>query len=120
MDEKREMSDIKARLTDNLHMKPFGQNLKELIERDRTTIAQVAKAIGEPIKTVQEWVGPAARSPRSLDVLPKLASLFKVSITRLVSGEEESNITLDSLLEKTELHIGLYEISIKKIKEKKE
>jgi transcriptional regulator with XRE-family HTH domain len=101
-------------------MKPFGENLKELMIRDHITVAQVAKGIGEPVKTVQEWVGPAARSPRSLDVLPKLASFFKVSITRLVSGNEEHQITLDSLLEKTELHIGLYEISIKKINEKKE
>lgn len=97
-------------------MKPFGQNLKELMERDRVSVAQVAKAVGEPTKTVQEWVGAHGRSPRSLDVLPKLAAFFKVSIARLVSGDEEAHSSIQSILEKTEIHTGLYEISIKKVK----
>jgi transcriptional regulator with XRE-family HTH domain len=101
------------------YMKSFGQNLKELMERDRVSVAHVAKAIGEPTKTVQEWTGPHGRSPRSLDVLPKLAAFFKVSITRLVSGEEEMHSALHSMLERTEIHTGLYEISIKKVKETK-
>lgn len=101
-----------------MFMGSFGQNLKALMARDRVNASTVAKAIGEPAKTVQEWIGAPARTPRSLEVIPKLASYFKVSTHFILTGEEDPRDSLGVFLEKTEIHSGLYEISIKKVQSK--
>ena len=95
-------------------MKTFGENLKDLMKRDRVSVAELGKAVGEPTKTIQEWVG-RGRTPRSLDAIPKLAAFFNVSTHFLLCGEEDPRSGIGQLLDKTELHTGLYEISIKKV-----
>ena len=99
-------------------MKTFGENLKALMERDRVSVAEIAKAIGEPVKTVQEWIGLSGRTPRSLDVIPRLAAFFKVSTHFILSGDEDPRSIISDILEKTEIHTGLYEITIRKVKQK--
>jgi transcriptional regulator with XRE-family HTH domain len=100
-------------------MKTFGENLKILMTKNRVGVAELAKAIGEPAKTVQEWAGIGARTPRKLEKIKKLAEFFGVSTHFLLFGEEDPRSGLGALLNKTEIHTGLYEISIKKISEKK-
>jgi transcriptional regulator with XRE-family HTH domain len=99
-------------------MKTFGEVLRELMLRDRVSVAEIARAIGEPAKTVQEWVGPRGRTPRDLSKLPKLAEFFHVSVHHLLTGQEDPRSGLEGLLDKTEIHSGMYEITIKKVKPK--
>lgn len=80
----------------------------------RISVADLSKATGEPAKTIQEWIGKG-RTPRSLDAIPKIAALFKVSTHRVLFGEEDPRLSIGELLEKSELHTGLYEITIKKV-----
>jgi transcriptional regulator with XRE-family HTH domain len=58
----------------------FGDNLKRLMEERKLTGRALAKKLGVPYKTVQEWVGPGGRIPRTPDTLKKLYSLFQSSI----------------------------------------
>lgn len=95
-------------------MGDFGTNLKRLMEEQRYSVADVAERIGTPTKTVTEWVS-RGRVPRSPEQLRALAELFKVSIHKLLFGVEDPNNALSMLLEKTEIHTGLYEISIRKV-----
>ena len=99
-------------------MNKFGITLKKLMSRDRVSVAELAKAIGEPQKTIQEWVGERGRSPRDLNCIPKLAQFFRVSTHYLLFGEEDPNNIISNILEKTEVHTGLYEITVRKVKEK--
>jgi transcriptional regulator with XRE-family HTH domain len=100
-------------------MKPFGENLKELMAQRRVSVREVAKAVNVPLKTVQEWTGSGARTPRNLSAIRDLASFFECSIHFLLYGEEDPKDSLAVLLNKTEIHTGLYEISIKKVSTKK-
>jgi len=99
-------------------MKTFGENLKEMMTKKRVGVTELAKAINEPVKTVQEWVGSGARTPRKLEKIKKVAEFFNVSTHFLLYGEEDPRSGIGILLEKTEIHTGLYEIVIRKVKEK--
>lgn len=79
------------------------------------SVAQLAKAINCPAKTVQEWLGPSGRVPRDLDVLKRLAEFFGCSTHFMLFGEEDPRSLLGGLADKVELHTGLYEVSIRKV-----
>ena len=79
----------------------------------------LAKKLNIPYKTVQEWIGADARMPRDPSILKKLSGFFDCSIHFLLFGEEDPKSFIGEILEKTEIHTGLYEISIRKIKTKK-
>ena len=96
--------------------KTFGEVLKQLMSERNLSVSQLAKAINCPSKTVQEWLGPHGRIPRDLDVLKRLAQHFHCSTHALLFGEEDPRGLIGEILEKTEIHTGLYEITIKKVK----
>ncbi len=96
--------------------KSFGEILKQLMLERNLSVSQLAKAISCPAKTVQEWLGPHGRVPRDLEVLKRLAEFFKCSTHHLLFGEEDPRGLLGEILEKSEIHTGLYEISIKKVR----
>ncbi|MEN0059634.1 MAG: helix-turn-helix transcriptional regulator [Bdellovibrio sp.] len=96
--------------------KSFGEVLKQLMSERNLSVSQLAKAINCPSKTVQEWLGPHGRVPRDLEVLKRLAQHFNCSTHSLLFGEEDPRGILGDILEKTEIHTGLYEITIKKVK----
>lgn len=99
--------------------KDFGENLKDLLMQKNLSVTALAKAIGVSPKTAQEWVGTNARVPRDTEVLRKLSEFFKVSTHYILFGEEDPRGLLGEILEKTELHTGLYEVTIRKVKAKK-
>lgn len=99
-------------------MKTFGENLEKLMKARGLSGRTLAKQMGVPAKTVQEWVGSGGRMPRSPDALRQLASLFDISIHELLFGVPDPQGMIGSLLEKTEIHSGIYEITVKKIKNK--
>lgn len=119
------MSDIGqffCTITDNYNMgKEFGVILEGLIKSRKISVRQFAKEIGQNQSTVSEWVGKNGRFPKSPDILKTIAKYFNVTIHELLYGEpEESQFQISELLEKTEIHTGLYEITIKKVTKKLE
>lgn len=99
-------------------MKSFGENLEILMKQKRVLIRELAKELTIPNKTVQEWVGKNGRTPRSTETIKKLATFFDISVHFLLFAEEDPKNMINELLEKTEIHTGLYEITIKKVNPK--
>lgn len=97
----------------------FGKNLEKLLKEKNLSVRQFAKKIGVSPKTAQEWVGKEGRFPNSPDILKDISDLFDVSLHDLLFGEPDPREMIGAILEKTEIHTGLYEITIKKVKEKK-
>lgn len=93
----------------------FGTRLETLCKEYGITPSELARRISLSRKSVFEWVGKSGRMPRDPQHLKKLCDFFKVSPAWLLWGEEEKVSTIESLISKTELHSGLYEISIKKV-----
>jgi transcriptional regulator with XRE-family HTH domain len=106
--------------TNNHHMnnKCFGEILEILMADKRISISTLAKDLKVPSRTVQEWIGKAGRVPRNLESIKKLAEYFDVSVHYLLFGEEDPRSLIDNILEKTAIHTGMYEITIKKVKPK--
>jgi transcriptional regulator with XRE-family HTH domain len=100
-------------------MTSFGRNLESLMQEKNLSTRTLAKNINLPYKTVQEWLGANFRMPRDPQVLKKLAEYFDCSVYFLLFGEEDPKSLIGEILEKTEIHTGIYEISIKKVKTKK-
>ena len=98
--------------------KTFGGLLKQMMTERHLSVATLARAINCPPKTVQEWLGPHGRVPRDLEVLKRLAECFKCSTHMLLFGEEDPRGLIGEMLDKTEIHTGIYEITIKKVKTK--
>lgn len=96
----------------------FGKNLEKLIRQNNMSIRQFSKAIEVSPKTAQEWVGKSGRFPSSPLIIKKIANLFNLSVHEILFGEPDPNQIIRDILEKTEIHTGLYEITIKKVKEK--
>lgn len=120
MDEKREKDKvwrIVHRQIDCMN-KNFGEVLQQLMKERNLSVSQLSKSINCPGKTIQEWLGPHGRVPRDLEVLKRLAVYFNCSTHQLLFGEEDPRGIIGQILEKTEIHTGLYEISIKKVKTK--
>jgi transcriptional regulator with XRE-family HTH domain len=94
----------------------FGEQLKILMSERNITASKLAKIIGVSPKTVLEWVDKGGRMPRSVIHIRKLSDYFKISVHQLLFGEDDPRGMAENLFEKTEIHSGLYEITIKKIK----
>ena len=98
----------------------FGKVLEKLLKDNGLSIRQFSQKIGVSPKTAQEWVGKEGRFPSSPDIIKKIADLFEVSVHELLFGETDPRELVNSLLNnKTEIHTGLYEITIKKVNVKK-
>lgn len=98
-------------------MKPrnLGENLQHLMKEKHLSVRDLAQGIGVSQRTVNEWIGSGSRTPRSLDQIKKLANFLEVSVHSLLFGEEDPKSFIGEFLEKSELHVGLYEISIKRV-----
>lgn len=96
--------------------KTFGLVLESLMRERNLSVRALATELGLPPKTIQEWIGANGRVPRHPESLKKLAEYFNVSIHFLLFGEQDPHNFISEVLEKTELHSGLYEITIKKVK----
>ena len=99
-------------------MNSFGDNLERLMKARGISGRALAKKLGVPSKTFNEWVGSGGRMPRSPEILKQMAALFNVSVHELLFAEPDPNGLIGGLLEKTEIHNGLYEITVRKVKTK--
>ena len=98
--------------------KNFGDTLLKLMQQRNISARELAKGIEEPQKTVNDWLTHKKRIPRDPQTIKKLAEYFGVGVYFILFGQEDPKNILDAILEKTEIHTGLYEISIKKVKPK--
>jgi transcriptional regulator with XRE-family HTH domain len=97
----------------------FGDILHDLMKERKISGRSLAKELGIPYKTLQEWLGPGARMPRDPEVLKKVSDYFNVSVHYLLFGEEDQRTIIGEFLDKTEIHTGLYEITVKRVNQDK-
>jgi transcriptional regulator with XRE-family HTH domain len=93
-------------------MSGFGENFKKMLEERNLSVSDLARLIETPVKSVQEWVSKD-RVPRDFETIKKLSEVFKCSVHQLMFGTEDPYNLL-----KTEVHTGMYEITIKKVNPK--
>jgi len=91
----------------------FATTLKDLIRQQGLTTAKLAKRINVSPKTISDWL--TGRTPRDLDAVKRCAETFQVSVHYLLYGEDDPRNLISKILEKTEIHTGLYEVSIRKV-----
>lgn len=93
----------------------LAKNLKRILEERNMSIAELAKKTGVPKTNIGSWL--SGSSPK-IEQLFKVAQYFGVSIEALAFDRKKED-TLNELIDKLEVHTGLYEISIKKVTTKK-
>lgn len=91
----------------------FAKTLKKLIRSEGMTTAELAKEINVSPKTISDWL--TGRTPRDLDMVKKCAEFFDVSVHYLLYGEEDPKNAIGEILDRTEIHTGLYEITVRKV-----
>ncbi len=93
----------------------FGEILEALMKDKNLSIRALAKELSLPHKTLSEWIGPNGRMPRKPEHLDKLAGYFNCTVHYLLYGTEDPRGLLGNILRKTEVHSGLYQITIEKV-----
>jgi transcriptional regulator with XRE-family HTH domain len=93
----------------------FGEILERLLRQNNLSGRQFAKDVGINNKTVSSWIGEGGSFPSDPMVIKKIAIRFNISVHELLYGEPDPRSLLGELLNKTEMHTGLYEITIKKL-----
>jgi len=86
--------------------------LKALIAKNDTTVAQVARATKISSKTIYQWLN--GQSPRNLDQVKKVAVHFNVTLDYLAFGDEQKqqNPITDF---KDEINAGFFEVILRKV-----
>lgn len=94
------------------------QVLTRIVKERRLTLKALSKLSGVPSTTLHEWQN--GRSPRDPVQAKKVADALEISLNQLLFDEPDSNerISIQSVL-KEDVFSGTFEISIKRIKEKK-
>jgi len=90
----------------------FGERLKSLMTERNLSAKALARKLDVPYSTLQEWL--SSRIPRNPESLKKISTYFNISIHRLLFGEDTS--VVDNISNKIEMHTGVYEVSIRRIK----
>ncbi len=93
----------------------FGENLELMIFKKFRSVSAFAKETGINKKTIEGWIGKGARVPSKPDYIKSMAEALDISVHELLYGVMDNREPFAALLEKTEIHTGLYEISIKKV-----
>ncbi|WP_041577345.1 helix-turn-helix domain-containing protein [Bdellovibrio bacteriovorus] len=96
----------------------FGNTLKTLLSQKSLTAKDLSRDLNIPYRTVQEWLGAGGRIPREAETIKSLSNYFGISTHYLLFGEQDPREEFISLIDKAEVHTGLYEITIKKVKTK--
>jgi transcriptional regulator with XRE-family HTH domain len=92
----------------------LARNLKRLIGEKGISYNELARRSGVPKTNLLNWSEGA--NPQ-VDQLLKVADVLEVSLDFLVASRKEE-IDLDKILDKVSVHIGMYEVSIKKVSKK--
>jgi hypothetical protein len=97
----------------------FGESLEKLISENDISAKELSVAIGIPYKTILEYIGKDGRVPSKIEVFKKLADHFEVPLHDLMFGEPDPASFVGQILKKTVIHTGIYEVTVKKVEEKK-
>ncbi len=100
-------------------MRSFGKNLRALLKQRNISARQLAKTTDIAVTSLNDWIDSDDKLPRDAIVIKKLASFFDISTHELLFGENDPKSFIGEILEKTEIHTGLYEITVKKVLPKK-
>lgn len=79
--------------------------------------AELSRKTEIPKRTISEWLGSAGRIPSKPEYYRKLSTALECSVEKLLFGKD-STPGLEALLAKTEIHTGLYELTIRKVNKK--
>lgn len=92
----------------------LAKNLKGLLAQKHMTAIALSRASGVPNTTIANWI--AGVPPRNVMQVRQVANFFGVSVDDLLfgSGQKVTVSTLDRLEE--ELHAGIYEVVLRKVK----
>lgn len=96
----------------------FGLRLENLLRERGMTISKLAKSVGVSPTTCQEWIGSKGRFPSKPETLKKIAQALELPLHELLFGEPDPMSIIGQIFEKTEIHTGMYEISIKRVQSK--
>lgn len=96
----------------------FGENLERMILKKFRSISAFAKKTEINKKTLEGWMGKGARFPSKAEYIKSMADALDVSVHELMFGRLDEREPLAAIFEKTEIHTGLYEISIKRVLKK--
>lgn len=92
------------------------ETLTKLMAQKGIKVPTLAKISGVSKSNIQTWL---TGSKPSIEQLDKVANALGVSLEYLAFGRTEEE-KFQSVLEKVVLHTGTYEISVKKINNKKD
>lgn len=93
----------------------FGKTLERLLKQNNLSGRQFAKEIGVNQKTANSWIGVGGTFPSDPMVIKKISERFNISVHELIYGEPDPKNMISELLQKSEIHTGLYEITIRKV-----
>jgi transcriptional regulator with XRE-family HTH domain len=89
-------------------------NLKKIFNDRGLNANSVAQATEIPRSNIERWLTGANPDVKQLLTLAKFLG---VTVDYLVTGKSSSP-TIEDLVEKFEVHTGLYEVSVKKVNKK--
>lgn len=86
----------------------------------KLSIAEVSRELDIPASTISEWCN--GREPLFSDNLIKLSNYFNISLEQLLTGKSKetqliSDIISDSVPNFTQIHKGIYRITVEKQKD---
>lgn len=90
----------------------IGKVLKQIMDRERHTLALISKATGVPKSTISEWINN--RSPNPTQAV-KVANYLGVSLHFLLFGKDDAQEPIQKIL-KEDFFKGTFEITVKRIK----
>ena len=95
----------------------IAKNLKQLLEDKQLTASEVARKTGIPKSTILSWLSEKRSSP-DIYQLQKVCEFLGTSIEMVAFGKKHDDI-ISQLIDKIEVHSGMYEIIVKKVVNKK-
>lgn len=90
------------------------KNLKKILEDKELSISELARKTNVPKSTLVTWL--AGRTP-DLIQLDKVAQYLGTNIDAIAFGRKQEDV-LSEIMQKVEIHTGLYEITVKKVTKK--
>jgi transcriptional regulator with XRE-family HTH domain len=90
----------------------FEKKLKEVIEKNRLTVAELSRQTNVPKTNIQQWLTGTSPNIKQID---KVASFFNMTIEELYFDRKPKINYASTLADKLEIKEGAYRLIIEKI-----
>jgi transcriptional regulator with XRE-family HTH domain len=90
----------------------FEKKLKEILEKNRLTVAELSRQTGVPKTNIQQWLTGTSPNIKQID---KVASFFNMTIEELYFDRKPKTTPISALSDKIEIKEGAYRLIIEKI-----